>query len=98
MAGTVTRLRTLSSGSIGGNEVVQLPPVRPGWRLPNLAEIGAALWATTTSHVGYLSHADPMSTAPRPTTASQGLVKNCDQPPGRVVCPTSIRWPSGSRI
>jgi hypothetical protein len=30
--GTVTRMRTVSSGDIGGNQVVQLPPVRVAMR------------------------------------------------------------------
>ncbi len=53
----MTRLRTVPFGHIGGNQVVQLSPVRPGWRRPNLAEIGPTLGHDETGHIGYLSPA-----------------------------------------
>ena len=121
--GTVTWLRTVP-WQRGGNQVVQLPPVRVAmprggkagvwWRNGDPVANGV-VWQRrrqpgrpTTTRSSRMApaqlgrgrtHSGPRRpTAPRPTKVSHDLVKNCDQPPGRVVCPTSIRWPSGSRI
>ena len=47
----------MSSGYIGGNQVVQLPPVRSEWSLPNLVEIEPTLGHAETGHIWYLSRA-----------------------------------------
>jgi len=63
-------------------------------------------------HAQYLRHDDGShhafaGTYGRPYASDQwliaaalsfyGWIRNCFQPPGSVVCPTSMRWPSGSR-
>ncbi len=67
----MTRLRTVPSANIGGNQVVQLPPVRSEWRMPNSAEIEPTVGDDETGR--YLPHTDPMPTAPRPVKLSSRL-------------------------
>ena len=55
---------------------------------------GTCTWIPLPSEVPLLPGAFNI---PQVVAASQGSIRNWDQPPGRVVWPTSIRWPSGSR-